>query len=158
MAEGPAPAIRLDESGKTFLGLDPDSPLVTATPFLPWIAHREWKEIPVHLAVLTFLSHCSLDQQDVTTGAFDQVSVLSFNLQARAWTSLPFSMLSRRVGCQARPFRTLTRSTTTFNAYFYTLNTLQLNSLTCGHQKRRDDQEQPARAQQRSRWQQIHPS
>ena len=88
MAEGPAPQIRLDHSGKTFLGLDQNSPLVIATPFLPWTAHREWKEIPVHLAILTFLSHCSLDQQDVTTGAFEQISVLSFNLQAQAWTTI----------------------------------------------------------------------
>ena len=72
--------------GKIYLGFPQDSPLVTALPCLPWETNQDKQELPLHLAIFTFVSHCTLDSQDTIAGSFDHVSALNFNLQADAWT------------------------------------------------------------------------
>ena len=79
------PKLRTDASGNTFLAIPSEEKVITATPFLPWRERSDYMEIPVHLAILLFIPACPLCESSISSGAFDDTSALTFNLQASTW-------------------------------------------------------------------------
>ena len=78
--------VRTNSAGHVFLSVEEDSKVASSTQFLGWTKHANSLEIPVHLAALVFLPYCSFDEDDATFTRLADVSALTFNLQAEAWT------------------------------------------------------------------------
>ena len=84
--------IRTDAAGNTFLSLPKESKVFTATPFLQWREHDNLMEIPVHLGIFLLLPSCSLCDDAIANGDFDDTSPLTFNLLPQAWSRIITSL------------------------------------------------------------------
>ena len=82
------PTVRTSANGNTYLSLSSDDKVVTATPFLPWTERAARAELPTHIGIYTFTPLCSLCHHSLAAGELDDISALTFNLQAHFWARL----------------------------------------------------------------------
>ena len=78
--------LKTDNNGNVHLSVQQSTSLYSTTSnFIQWEIDEGQAEVPVHIATMCFLPHCTLGR-DVVEGDGTCVSCLMFNLTERAWS------------------------------------------------------------------------